>query len=82
MRGKFKPRLQMALIANEPSIAAWPQDFPHWHLERAAIAESSKNWFSAVLHLQRLAAMKPDDTAIRKRLEAARANLEDVAPVQ
>ena len=71
-----------ALTASEPSIASWPQDFPHWHLERAAIAESSKNWFAAVFHLQRLAAMKFEDAAIRKRLEAARANLEDVAPVQ
>jgi hypothetical protein len=69
-----------ALSASAPSIVAWPNDLPRWHLERAAVAESAKNWFTAVFHLKRLAALKPDDARIRERLETARAAIADVPP--
>jgi serine/threonine protein kinase/WD40 repeat protein len=69
-----------ALSASAPSIVAWPQDLPRWHLERAAVAESAKNWFTAAFHLKRLAALKPDDARIRQRLETARAAMDAVPP--
>ena len=69
-----------ALSASAPCLGAWPNDLPRWHLERAAVAESAKNWFTAVFHLKRLAALEPDDVRTRQRLETARAAMAGVPP--
>jgi serine/threonine protein kinase/WD40 repeat protein len=46
-----------------------------WHSQNAIIAERQSAWFTAAFHLQRLLAAKPDDAAVKGRLENARARL-------
>ncbi len=60
------------LKSNHPALFAWPEDMPAWHLDRAAVAESGGQWFTAVFHLERLAAVHPDDSGIQMRLANAR----------
>ena len=67
MAGKFD-----ALTKFAPALTAWPDDMTRWHEVRATLAERRSHWFAAAFHLERLAAMRPDDTAIQTRLATAR----------
>jgi len=60
-----------ALTQLAPALTAWPDDMDRWHEDRALLAERRSNWPAAVFHLQRLAALHPDDTGIRQRLTEA-----------
>ncbi|MBI5774700.1 MAG: protein kinase [Verrucomicrobia bacterium] len=42
-----------------------------WHEREAGDSEVAKDWFAAVFHLKQLAAMKPKDAALAKRLASA-----------
>ncbi|HJT77195.1 MAG TPA: protein kinase, partial [Gemmataceae bacterium] len=51
-----------------------PPDPRRWHLSQAADAEAAKDWFAAAFHLDRLLKMAPEDSDLRRRLDAARAH--------
>ena len=58
----------------EPSLVAWPENTPRWHLERAAAAERQGDMFAAAFHLQRCEAVN-SDSLLRARLERARRSI-------
>ncbi len=60
------------LKTNYSSQFTWPGDTMTWHRERAAVAESGSHWFAAAVHLERLAALLPDEEIIQQRLAEAR----------
>ena len=42
-----------------------------WHQNEAAEAESRRDWFAAVVHLQRLVKLEPENSDVRERLATA-----------
>lgn len=63
--------------------SAHPEDFKvsdadivAWHLQQAAEAERKKRWFVAHFHLERLRAIRPQDTAVEERYAKARQELD------
>ncbi|MEN9573643.1 MAG: hypothetical protein RL514_1498 [Verrucomicrobiota bacterium] len=60
------------LQAAQPEDFAWNTDAAGWHQQCAAAAELQGGWFTAVFHLQRLAALTPDDASLPARLTTAK----------
>ena len=59
-------------------LGRWAQPNPDWHAQQARDAERSKQWFTAVFHLRRLAGLTPVDGAITIRFANALDQLADL----
>ncbi|WP_020473020.1 WD40 domain-containing protein [Zavarzinella formosa] len=48
---------------------------PFWHRQQAVVCEKQSNFFAALFHLRKLAALEPNDTGVKTRLAAVEKRL-------
>ncbi len=67
---------------------AYPLDFKTtreqilaWHEQQADNCEEAKDWFAAAFHLDKLIEANPKDPELKKRRDAAQAEMEKIQPV-
>jgi WD40 repeat protein len=62
--------------AGGPTGFAPPDDLRAWHLREAETCERKQLWFAALFHIDRLAALSPDDETLRHRRDNIRSYLD------